>query len=99
MSLKARLSVATIAAGMLLAVGLVLLQSHASARAGLNYKHLTAIQKRIVSETLASALGPRQGLRPPGSGHLRRRLPYRPAHRHGRRPHAANRTATQDHLA
>jgi hypothetical protein len=64
-SLKVRLSVAVVAAGLLFGAGLLLMQSHASARAGLNYKHLAKIQKRLISETLASALGPpRQGLKP-----------------------------------
>jgi hypothetical protein len=36
----------------------LLLQSHASARVTMNYAHLNKIQKRIISETLASALGP-----------------------------------------
>ena len=49
---------AVVAAGLLFGAGLVLIQSHASARAGLNYKHLSKIQKRLISETLASALGP-----------------------------------------
>jgi hypothetical protein len=37
---------------------LLLQQSHASARIHMNYAHLNKIQKRIISETLASALGP-----------------------------------------
>jgi hypothetical protein len=53
--------VAVVAAGLLFGAGLLLMQSHASARAKLNFKHLTPIQKRIVSQTLASALGPRSG--------------------------------------
>ena len=65
MSLKLRLSVAAVAAGLLFGAGLLLLQSHASARTKLNFAHLTKIQKRLVSETLASALGPRsRGLKP-----------------------------------
>jgi hypothetical protein len=65
LSLKLRVSVAVLAAGLLFGAGLLLIQSHASARTGLNYAHLNKIQKRIVSETLASALGPRsQGLKP-----------------------------------
>jgi hypothetical protein len=58
LSLKLRFSAAVVAAGLLLGAGLLLLQSHASARATVNYKHLNEIQRRIVSETLASALGP-----------------------------------------
>jgi len=59
MSLKIRLSVAIIAVGALSAAGLLLLQSHASARTHrLNYAHLNNIQKRTISETLASAIGP-----------------------------------------
>ncbi len=65
MSLKIRLSAAVLAAGVLAAAGLLAPQSHASARAGLSYNHLNKIQKRIISETLASAIGPRSsGLQP-----------------------------------
>jgi hypothetical protein len=66
MSLKLRLSVATIAAAGLFAAGLLLLQPGATARSGhLNYTHLNKIQKRIISQTLASALGPKSsGLKP-----------------------------------
>jgi hypothetical protein len=60
MSLKLRLSVAVLVTGALSVAGLLVLQSHAAARAErLNYAHLNKIQKRIVSQTLASALGPR----------------------------------------
>jgi hypothetical protein len=46
-----------------------LLQSHASARVHMNYSHLNKIQRRLVSETLASALGPQStGLRPHVTG-------------------------------
>ncbi len=56
---------AVAAAGLLFGAGLVLLHNHASARAKVNYNHLLPIQKRIVSETLASALGPQsRGLKP-----------------------------------
>jgi hypothetical protein len=65
MSFRVRLSVAVVCAGVLGGVGLLLMQSGASARAGISYAHLNKIQKRIISETLASALGPRSnGLRP-----------------------------------
>jgi len=52
--------------GVLGAVCFVLLQqSHASARVHMNYSHLNKIQKRLISETLASAIGPvPKGLRP-----------------------------------
>src|ERR1700760_2488230 len=64
MSLKLRLSVAILVAGALSVASLLLLQSHAAARTKrLDYAHLTKIQKRIVSETLASALGPRSSAR------------------------------------
>ncbi len=70
MSVKIRLSVAVVAAGLLFGAGLLLMQSHASAR--LTYGHLNKIQKRIISETLASAIGPRsKALNPhiqPGGG-------------------------------
>ena len=72
MSFRVRLSVAVVCAGLLGGVGVLLMQSGASARAGISYAHLNKIQRRIVSETLASALGPRpKGLRPriePGGG-------------------------------
>ena len=57
---------AVVAAGLLFGAGLVLIQSHAAARANrLTYAHLANIQKRIISETLASAIGPRsKGLKP-----------------------------------
>ena len=44
--------------GVVGAACLLLWQSHASARVHMNYAHLNKIQKRIISETLASALGP-----------------------------------------
>ncbi|MBV8997723.1 MAG: exo-alpha-sialidase [Solirubrobacterales bacterium] len=51
--------------GMVGAAFFALMQSHASARAHMNYAHLTKIQKRLISETLASAIGPQStGLRP-----------------------------------
>ena len=65
MSLKLRLGIAVLVAGALSASGLLLLQApHAAARSKrLSYSHLTRIQKRIVSSTLASALGPRSSAR------------------------------------
>src|SRR6201986_874418 len=65
MSLKLRLGIALLVAGALSVAGLLLLQSpHAAARSKrLSYSHLTKIQKRIVSQTLASALGPRSSAR------------------------------------
>jgi hypothetical protein len=65
MSLKLRLGIAVLVAGALSVAGLLLLQApHAAARSKrLSYSHLTRIQKRIVSSTLASALGPRSSAR------------------------------------
>ncbi|MBV9607411.1 MAG: exo-alpha-sialidase [Solirubrobacterales bacterium] len=63
MSAKVRVSAAIVIASALSAIGLLALQSGAAARGGMSYAHLNKIQKRIVSETLASALGP-QGLKP-----------------------------------
>ena len=73
MSLKIRLSVAVLFAAVFSAAAVLLLQSHAAAgKAPINYAHLTKIQKRIISETLASALGPQpRSLTPhvvPGNG-------------------------------
>jgi hypothetical protein len=63
MPLKRRFALPLACAGVLGAVCLMLLsQSHASATSRMNYAHLNKIQKRIISETLASALGP-QSLR------------------------------------
>ncbi len=77
MSLKVRLSVAIVAAAALSAAGLLLLtQSGASARTKLNYAHLTKFQKRIVSQTLASSLGPQSKAR--RSSQHRRRRGWRP---------------------
>ena len=59
MTSKLRLALPMAVIGVLGAACLLLLQSHASARVTMNYAHLTKYQKRIVSETLASALGPR----------------------------------------
>src|ERR1700761_9332455 len=65
MSLKLRLGIAVLVAGALSVAGLSSLQApHAAARSKrLSYSHLTRIQKRIVSQTLASALGPRSSAR------------------------------------
>lgn len=66
MSSKLRFGLPMVLVGVLGTVCFVLLQSHATARSKrLNYAHLTKIQKRIVSETLASALGPQpNGVQP-----------------------------------
>ncbi len=65
MSSKLRLTLPVACVGVVGAVCFLLLQSHASARVHMNYAHLNKIQKRIVSETLASALGPQtNGIRP-----------------------------------
>jgi len=58
MSSKLRLALPMAVIGVLGAACVLLLQSHASARVKMNYGHLNKIQKRIISETLASALGP-----------------------------------------
>jgi hypothetical protein len=58
MSSKLRLALPLACAGVLGAVFLLLLQSHASASSPISYSRLTKMQKRIVSESLASALGP-----------------------------------------
>jgi len=58
MSLKLRLALPMACIGVVGAACFVLLQSHASARVHMNYSHLNKIQKRIISETLASAIGP-----------------------------------------
>lgn len=58
MSSKLRLALPMACIGMVGAACFLLLQSHASARVHMNYAHLNKIQKRIISETLASALGP-----------------------------------------
>jgi hypothetical protein len=65
MSFKVRLSTAIVCVGLLGGLGLLLMQSGASARAGISYAHLNKIQKRIISETLASAIGPRSKARRP----------------------------------
>ena len=58
MSSKLRLALPMACIGLVGAACLLLLQSGASARTTMNYAHLNRIQKRIISETLASALGP-----------------------------------------
>ncbi len=58
MSSKLRLALPMACIGVVAAACLLLLQSHASARVTMNYAHLNKIQKRIISETLASALVP-----------------------------------------
>jgi hypothetical protein len=64
MSFKVRSAAALAFAGVLGGLCLLLFsQSHATATTRMNYAHLNSIQKRIVSETLASALGP-QSIRP-----------------------------------
>ena len=66
MSSKLRWALPMAGLGALGALCLLLLQPYASARAHhMNYAHLNKIQKRLISETLASALGPRSsGVRP-----------------------------------
>ena len=58
MLLKRYLGVTLMCAGALAGALLLLAQSHAQATNAINYAHLNAIQRRIISETLASALGP-----------------------------------------
>ena len=58
MTSKLRLALPMVVIGVVGAACFLLLQSHASARVTMNYAHLNRIQKRIISETLASALGP-----------------------------------------
>ncbi len=64
MSLRLRFALPLACAGILGGVSLVLLQSHASANSPMSYSHLNQIQRRIVSETLASALGPTSAITP-----------------------------------
>ena len=69
MSSKLRLALPMAFIGVLGAACFLLLQSHASARVHMNYSHLNKIQRRLVSETLASALGSQStGLRPHVTG-------------------------------
>ena len=67
MSARRRVVVPLACAGFLGAFGLalVLSHSHASARKPLTYSHLTKIQKRIISSTLLSAIGPRTQTKQP----------------------------------
>jgi hypothetical protein len=58
MTSKLRLALPMAVIGVVGAACFLLLGSHASARVTMNYAHLNKIQKRIISETLASALGP-----------------------------------------
>jgi hypothetical protein len=69
MSSKRRVAVALACAGFVGAILLlVLLQSPANARRPLSYGHLNKIQRRILSETLATALNPASGRRAAISG-------------------------------
>jgi len=69
MSSKLRLALPMAFIGVVGATCLLLLGSHASARVHMNYSHLNKIQKRIISETLASAIGPQStGLQPHVTG-------------------------------
>lgn len=82
--LKRRLALALGCVGALVALSLLLLllpQSHASASGQLNYSHLNEIQKRIISQTLASAIGPAS----PASGPQR----YAPVNGQGGGPDGA----------
>jgi hypothetical protein len=63
MSSKLRFGLPVACIGVLGAVCLLLLQSHASARVHLNYAHLNKIQKRLISVPLATALGAGPGLK------------------------------------
>jgi hypothetical protein len=65
MSSKLRLALPVACIGVVGVACFLLLQSHASARVHMNYSHLNKIQKRIISETLASAIGPQSnGVQP-----------------------------------
>jgi hypothetical protein len=70
MSARRRVAVPLACAGFLGAFCLVLVlsHSHASARKPLTYSHLTKIQKRIISSTLLSAIGPRKSRQPRFAG-------------------------------
>jgi hypothetical protein len=57
MLLKRRVGVTFACAGVVTVACLLLTQSHARATGPINYAHLNKIQKRILSETLATALG------------------------------------------
>ncbi|MBV9417025.1 MAG: exo-alpha-sialidase [Solirubrobacterales bacterium] len=62
MSLKLRWVLPMACIGVVGAAFFVLMQSHASANAHLTYAHLNKIQKRLISEPLATALGAGAGL-------------------------------------
>jgi hypothetical protein len=70
MSARRRVAFSLACAGFLGAFGLalVLSHSHASARKPLTYSHLSKIQKRIISSTLLSAIGPRARVAPRFAG-------------------------------
>ncbi len=70
MSTRLRLALSLMCVGVLGVLCLLLLQSHARASSPMSYSRLTKYQKRIVSEALASALGPRTAAAPnvPGGG-------------------------------
>ncbi len=57
MLLTRRLGLALASVGVIAAVVLLLSGSHAQATSPLTFSHLTKMQKRIISETLASAIG------------------------------------------
>src|SRR5947209_336841 len=59
MLLRRRIVVALTLAGLLGLAGVLLMQPHARASGRLSYASLNKIQRRIISQTLASALGPR----------------------------------------
>ena len=65
MSFKLRWALPVACAGVLGAVFLLSLQSHASASSPMSYGRLNTIQKRIVSQALASALSHQWTLEPP----------------------------------
>jgi hypothetical protein len=68
MSSKRRVVIPLAGAGVLGIVCLLLLtQSHASASSPMSYGRLNKVQKRIVSESLASALSPSSSTRAPGN--------------------------------
>jgi len=70
MSARRRVVVPLACAGFVVAFCLVLVlsHSHASARKPLTYSHLNQIQKRIISSTLLSAIGPRKSRQPRFAG-------------------------------
>jgi hypothetical protein len=65
MTSKLRLALPIACISVLAAVSFLLLQSHASARAHMNYAHLNKIQRRLISGMLANELAPQSiGLKP-----------------------------------